>query len=222
MTKFLSLLGWLTATSVFAQLTLKQDGSSESYIYVTDQVLYVADDISVTKDAGATNENAKSGIYLRDDAQLIQGASQSTSNQGTGFISVYQDSNSDSYDYNFWSAPIASADASNNFSLVSQVFNPGDSTLPLRVQRILDHGTVQEKAAFLIPTVRLWVSPQPGFISSTKHPIVGPTLETLALSLQATGLLWKEPMWPLVEPIMWTLIINITNSEDVPIVEISL
>ena len=115
----------------------------------------MADDISVTKDAGATNENAKSGIYLRDDAQLIQGASQSTSNQGTGFISVYQDSNSDSYDYNFWSAPIASADASNNFSLVSQVFNPGDSTLPLRVQRILDHGTVQEKAAFLIPTVRL-------------------------------------------------------------------
>ncbi len=129
MTKFLSLLGLLTATSVFAQLTVKQDGSSESYIYVTDQVLYVADDISVTKDAGATNENAKAGIYLRDDAQLIQGASQSTSNQGTGFISVYQDSNSDSYDYNFWSAPVASADASNNFSLVSQVFNPGDSNI---------------------------------------------------------------------------------------------
>ena len=128
MTKFLSLLGLFAATSVFAQLTVKQDGDSETFIYVSDQVLYVADDISVTKGAGSTAD-AKAGIYLRDDAQLIQGATQSTANDGTGYISVYQDSNSDSYDYNFWSAPVASAGATNTFSLASQIFNPGDSNI---------------------------------------------------------------------------------------------
>ena len=128
MTKFLSLLGLFAATSVFAQLTVKQDGDSETFIYVSDQVLYVADDISVTKGSGSTAE-AKAGIYLRDDAQLIQGASQGTANEGTGFISVYQDSNSDSYDYNFWSSPVASSDATNNFSIASQIYNPGDSNI---------------------------------------------------------------------------------------------
>ena len=127
-TKLLSLLGLFAATSAFAQLTVKQDGNSETFIYVSDQVLYVADDISVTKGAGSTAD-AKAGIYLRDDAQLIQGATQSTANDGTGYISVYQDSNSDSYDYNFWSAPVASAGATNTFSLASQIFNPGDSNI---------------------------------------------------------------------------------------------
>lgn len=129
MNKFLSLLGLFAATSAFAQLTVKQDGDSETYLYVSDNVLYVADDISVTKSTSGTNETAKAGIYLRDDAQLIQGASQSSANDGTGFISVYQDSNSDSYDYNFWSTPVASADVSNNFALASQIFNPGDSNI---------------------------------------------------------------------------------------------
>lgn len=126
---FLSFFGLLIASTAFAQLTIKQDGSSETFLYVSDEVLYVADDISVTKATGSTDETAKAGIYLRDDAQLIQGSTQSTANDGTGFISVYQDSRSDSYDYNFWSAPVASANVSNNFSITSQIFNPGDSNI---------------------------------------------------------------------------------------------
>jgi hypothetical protein len=125
MNKFLSLLGLFVASSAFAQLTVKQDGSTETYIYVTDQVLYVADDISVTKAAGATADT-KAGIYLRDDAQLIQGASQSTANDGTGFISVYQDSNSDSYDYNYWASPVSNA-GSNLFTLAGSVYDATDT-----------------------------------------------------------------------------------------------
>ena len=125
MNKFLSLLGLFIATSAFAQLTVKQDGSTETYIYVTDQVLYVADDISVTKAAGTTADT-KAGIYLRDDAQLIQGASQSTANDGTGFISVYQDSNSDSYDYNYWASPVSNA-GSNLFTLAGSVYDATDT-----------------------------------------------------------------------------------------------
>ena len=124
-----SLLGLFATVAAYGQLTVKQDGSSETYLYVTNEVLYVADDISVTKATTGNVADTKAGIYLRDDAQLIQGSSQSTANDGTGFISVYQDSNSDSYDYNFWSAPVASSDVSNNFSLASQIFNPGDSNI---------------------------------------------------------------------------------------------
>ena len=125
MKNFLSLLGLFAATSVFAQLTVKQDGSSETYIYVTNQVLYVADDVSVTKASGTTADT-KAGIYLRDDAQLIQGASQSNANDGTGFISVYQDSNSDSYDYNYWASPVSNA-GSNLFTLAGSVYDATDT-----------------------------------------------------------------------------------------------
>jgi hypothetical protein len=125
MNKFLSLLGLFIATTASAQLTVKQDGSSETYLYVSDQVLYVADDISVTKAAGTTADT-KAGIYLRDDAQLIQGASQSTANDGTGFISVYQDSNSDSYDYNYWASPVSNA-GSNLFTLAGSVYDATDT-----------------------------------------------------------------------------------------------
>lgn len=126
---FLSLLGLFIASTAFAQLTVKQTGSAETYLYVSDQVLYVTDDISIIKvDQNTNTVDAKAGIYLRDDAQLIQGGSNENNvNTGDGFISVYQDSRSDSYDYNFWSAPIASSDGSNNFSLASQIFNPGRS-----------------------------------------------------------------------------------------------
>lgn len=120
MTKFLSLLGLFAATSVFAQLTVKQDGDSETFIYVSDQVLYVADDISVTKKLDETNETAKAGIYLRDDAQLIQG--NNVTNSGDGFISVYQDSHSDSYDYNYWSSPVSTANA-NTYKLADVLFD---------------------------------------------------------------------------------------------------
>jgi len=128
MTKFLSLLGLFAATSVFAQLTVKQDGTSEAYIFVTDQLLYVADDISINTDDTAETyvTDKKAGIYLRNDAQLIQGATQSTANDGTGFISVYQDSNSDSFDYNYWGSPVSNA-GTNSFTLAKGLYDATDT-----------------------------------------------------------------------------------------------
>ena len=124
----LSALGLLSTSAAFAQLTVKADANDASYIYVSDVVLFVTDDVSIDKDANATDANAKAGIYLRNEGQLIQGSG-STANSGTGFISVYQDSRSDAYDYNFWSAPVTSMDGNDDFTLNSRIFNLGDSEI---------------------------------------------------------------------------------------------
>ena len=91
--------------SAMAQLYVSPNASSstDSYVYVSDEVLFVEQDVNLV--ANTNDPTTEASIYLRDEAQLIQGATASA-NSGTGFISVYQDSNSDSYDYNFWSSPV--------------------------------------------------------------------------------------------------------------------
>ncbi len=92
----------LVSYSAMAQLYVTPNGATDSYVYVSDEVLFVEQDVNLVANNTGTTE---ASIYLRDEAQLIQGATASA-NSGTGFISVYQDSNSDSYDYNFWSSPV--------------------------------------------------------------------------------------------------------------------
>ena len=92
----------LCAVSATAQLYVTPNGSTDSYVYVNDQILYVEDDVQLVANNAGTTE---ASIYLREQAQLIQGSG-TTPNSGTGFISVFQDSNADSYDYNFWGSPV--------------------------------------------------------------------------------------------------------------------
>jgi len=88
----------------FAQLTVKPNGSSDSYVYVKDQVLFVNDYVNLTENPTLAT---KASIYLRNESQLLQGSPASpTANSGNGYISVFQDSNSDSYDYNYWGSPV--------------------------------------------------------------------------------------------------------------------
>lgn len=101
------------ASGVYAQLHVSPNVSTttDSYIYVDDEVLFVEQGIDMTANVYVATTEAS--IYLRNDARLIQGAT-STANTGTGFISVYQDSNSDAYDYNFWCSPVGQPTSSGN------------------------------------------------------------------------------------------------------------
>ncbi len=101
----LSAIVLLMSYSAMAQLYVTPNGttSTDSYVYVSDEILFVEQDVNLV--ANANDPTTEASIYLRDEAQLIQGATASA-NSGTGFISVYQDSNSDSYDYNFWASPV--------------------------------------------------------------------------------------------------------------------
>lgn len=74
--------------------------SSNSYLYVKDRVLFVAQDINLQNNGN---------IYLRNEAQLLQGTTGTSTNKGLGKLSVFQEGTSDNFDYNYWSSPIGNA-----------------------------------------------------------------------------------------------------------------
>lgn len=140
----------LTSAMTFAQLyvTPNTTANTDSFVYVDDQVLFVEQDINLVENDNDVNTEAS--IYLRNQSQLVQGTTGSA-NQGTGFISVIQDSYSDAYDYNFWSSPVghvtASSSASGNINFgilaVSDSINltRGQETAITSGHNGWDHGT---------------------------------------------------------------------------------
>lgn len=50
---FLCVIGLLTTMTSFAQLTVVADANDTNFIYVNDEVLFVTDDVSITKASGA-------------------------------------------------------------------------------------------------------------------------------------------------------------------------
>lgn len=87
----------VTALMVSFCLSAQLSVQNDNYIYVSNRVLYVEDDINL--------DEADSSLYLRDEGQLIQGAGV-TGNSGLGRLSVYQNGNVGSYGYNYWCAPV--------------------------------------------------------------------------------------------------------------------
>ena len=73
-----------SSSVILAQLYVKPNSGNDTYIYVKDEVLFVEDNVTLTANPTPGEE---SSIYLRDLAQLIQGAG-STGNGGSGTISV--------------------------------------------------------------------------------------------------------------------------------------
>ncbi|MEO1031901.1 MAG: T9SS type A sorting domain-containing protein [Bacteroidota bacterium] len=96
-----------------AQLSVQNN----AYIFVNDQVLFVTDDVNL--------DDNDSKIYLRNDAQLVQGTG-TTGNSGTGELSIYQNSDVNQFAYNLWCSPVGSTSASsaNNPFRVNQIDDP--------------------------------------------------------------------------------------------------
>lgn len=86
-----------------AQLSIR----NSAYVFVSDEIVFVEDDINLNE--------INSSIYLRNEAQIIQGSG-ITGNSGVGQLSVYQEANVDEYEYNYWCAPIGNktSNSSNN------------------------------------------------------------------------------------------------------------
>ncbi|RZJ34366.1 MAG: T9SS type A sorting domain-containing protein [Flavobacterium sp.] len=71
-------------------------------MYVNDQVLYVKQDVNLQNNGN---------LYLRKEAQLLQGTAGNSTNSGAGKISVFQEGTSDNFDYNYWCSPVGNASA---------------------------------------------------------------------------------------------------------------
>jgi hypothetical protein len=90
---------------LFAQMYV----SPNSYVFVKNEQLFVKGDLELN--------SATSNMYLRNDAQLLQGTTGAGSNKGVGSLSVYQEGTADGFDYNYWCSPVGntlSATAVNN------------------------------------------------------------------------------------------------------------
>lgn len=90
---------------LFAQMYV----SPNSYVFVNNEQLFVKGDLELN--------SATSNMYLRNDAQLLQGTVASGINKGVGSLSVYQEGTADGFDYNYWCSPVGntlSATAVNN------------------------------------------------------------------------------------------------------------
>lgn len=79
----------------FSQLSVR----NSAYVFVNDEIVFVEDDINLNE--------AASSLYLRNEAQIIQGTG-TTGNSGLGELSVYQEANVGEHEYNYWCSPIGS------------------------------------------------------------------------------------------------------------------
>jgi hypothetical protein len=101
MKKKILLILMIATTKCFSQIYF----APSAYMYVKSEVLYVEKDI---------NLDAASNLYLRNNAQLVQGTTGTSANTGTGTLSVYQEGTTNNYSYNYWCAPVGSTVPADN------------------------------------------------------------------------------------------------------------
>ncbi|KQB42781.1 T9SS type A sorting domain-containing protein [Flavobacterium aquidurense] len=107
----------LATTKCISQIYFSPNAS----MYVKNEVLYVQQNI---------NLDATSNLYLRNNSQLLQGSAGTSTNLGTGTLSVYQEGTSDNFDYNYWCSPVGNASATpgnENFG-ITMLSRPTNST----------------------------------------------------------------------------------------------
>jgi hypothetical protein len=88
-------------------------------IYATDDYIYVEDDVDLSE--------AASKIYLRNDAQLLQG-SVITGNSGIGELSAQQNGTVHEFAYNYWCSPVGNVDADDFLNRSARINLLDDST----------------------------------------------------------------------------------------------
>ncbi|KOP39740.1 T9SS C-terminal target domain-containing protein [Flavobacterium sp. WLB] len=106
MKKF-ALLIYIISIQSFGQIYV----GASTPVYVKNQVLYVGQTINLA---------ANSNLYLRNLSQLVQGTTGTSTNVGTGIISVYQEGSADNFDYNYWCSPVGvnvAATGNRNFGI---------------------------------------------------------------------------------------------------------
>ncbi|WP_424493414.1 T9SS type A sorting domain-containing protein [Salinimicrobium sp. GXAS 041] len=128
MQKLFSLILTLFMVNIcFSQLTVKPTASGKSnFLYVKDELLFVEGPVGLYKNTG--NPNTEASLYLREEAQLLQGESGNTFNHGDGLLSVFQEGTSNAYDYNYWSSPVGNDFLSNGLFGISMLFAPESET----------------------------------------------------------------------------------------------
>ena len=91
---FLVVAGFLFQMPVQSQMYV----SDGSYVYSSNVAVFIKQDLELN--------TATSNFYLRNDAQLLQGSSGTSSNKGEGSLSVFQEGTTNNFQYNYWCSPV--------------------------------------------------------------------------------------------------------------------
>lgn len=119
----------------FAQLTVKPSAAGrDNYIYSRGNLLYVAQEVNLLKNTSGSDTEAS--IYLRKEAQLIQGTSGISKNTGDGKISVFQEGSSNAYDYDYWASPVGENTSENGLFGLDLLHSPVNQTKSLKAEII--------------------------------------------------------------------------------------
>lgn len=98
MKKLLSIFTLLVSYLSFAQLYV----SSNSYVYNKGTVVFVNQDVNLQNNGN---------LYLRNEGQLMQGTIGTSTNNGTGKVSVFQEGTVNNFAYNYWCSPVGNPSA---------------------------------------------------------------------------------------------------------------
>ena len=90
------LLG-LLPSAVYPQVYV----SPSNYLYLNGNYVFVKNDVNLSG----------GNIYLRDQAQWLQGTAGVSGNSGVGKLSLYQEGTVNQYQYNYWCSPVGNASA---------------------------------------------------------------------------------------------------------------
>jgi len=98
--KILNMTLLLVAGILFQSIGYSQDMyvKTGSYVYASNQYVYVKNALELNA--------SDSNFYLRNDGQLLQGATGSGANKGLGSLSVFQEGTVNNYQFNYWCSPV--------------------------------------------------------------------------------------------------------------------
>ncbi|GEC77523.1 T9SS type A sorting domain-containing protein [Flavobacterium aquatile] len=114
----ISLLVCLASNAVFSQMYV----GANSYVFNRGSLVYIKGDLELNA--------ATSTFYLRNEGQLVQGTTGTSTNRGSGSLSVFQEGTSNQYRYNYWCSPVGepSATSGNSMFGVSLLHQPTSVT----------------------------------------------------------------------------------------------
>lgn len=114
----ISLLVCLASNAVFSQMYV----GANSYVFNRGSLVYIRGNLELNA--------ATSTFYLRNEGQLIQGTTGTSTNRGLGSLSVFQEGTSNQYRYNYWCSPVGvpSASSGNSMFGVSLLHQPTSVT----------------------------------------------------------------------------------------------
>ena len=103
-----------------SQLTIKPSKDVNTYLYAEGSLLFIEKEMNLI-----ANLDEQPSIYLRNEAQVIQGAS-NIENKGNGTLSVFQEGNASNFTYNYWSMPVSANTPNSSFG--NTFFDPVSKT----------------------------------------------------------------------------------------------